>query len=118
MTTYLVVPVLIVEDVNAFEAVDRSIELLRNAWGQQLVSGIRFGWRFLLFLVPGIILGAIGANYYMPVMALAAVYIVGLLAVMAAARSIFQVALYRYAVGSSVPDGWSPDALSSAFRRT
>jgi hypothetical protein len=116
MTTYLVIPVLIVEDVNAFEAVDRSVQLLRDTWGQQVVSGIRFGWRFLLFVVPGVILGAIGANYYLPVLALAFVYIAGLITVMAAAKSIFQVALYRYAAGSPVP-GWPQDALSSAFRR-
>jgi hypothetical protein len=116
MTTYLVIPVLIVEDRGALDSIHRSAQLLRNTWGQQLVSGIRFGWRFLLFVVPGVILGAIGANYYPPVLALAFVYIVGLITVMAAARSIFQVALYRYAAGSSIPAAWSPDAMSSAFR--
>jgi len=116
MASYLVVPVLIVEDRNAVESVRRSSQLLRDTWGQQLTAGIRFGWRFLLFLVPGIILGAIGMNYYLPLIALAFVYIVALVAAMSAASGIFKVALYRYAAGGSLPAGWSPDWMSSAFR--
>jgi membrane protein YdbS with pleckstrin-like domain len=107
-----------VEDGGAVKSVRRSAQLLRDTWGQQLVSGIRFGWHFLLFVIPGVILGAIGATYYPPVLALAFIYVVGLITVLAAAKSVFQVALYRYAAGSSNPDGWSPDALSSAFRRS
>lgn len=116
MTTYLVIPVLIIENRGAIDAVRRSAQLLRDTWGSQVVSGIRFGWRFLLLLLPGVILGAIGANYYLPVLALAFVYIVALITAFAAVKSIFQVALYRYAAGSSNPGDWSPDAMSSAFR--
>lgn len=116
MTTYLVVPVLIVEDHGAVDSIRRSAQLLHDTWGPQLTAGIRFGWRFLFFLIPGIILGAIGANYYAPVIALAGVYLVTLFTVFSAANRIFDVALYRYAAGASIPDGWSRDAMSSAFR--
>jgi len=116
MTTYLVVPVLIIEDRDAIDSIRRSAQLLRDTWGPQLVSGIRFGWRFLLFVVPGVILGAIGATYYPPVLALAAVYIVGLITALAAARGIFSVALYRYATGAANPGDYPAGAMSGAFR--
>ena len=116
MTTYLVVPVLILENRNAVESMRRSSQLLRDTWGPQLTAPIRFGWRFLLFAIPCVILGVIGANYYPPLIALAVVYMVALVTAMSAANVIFEVALYRYAVGDSVSGHWSPDMVSSHFR--
>jgi hypothetical protein len=116
MASYLVVPVLIVENRNAGDSLRRSSRLLRETWGQQLTAGIRFGWRFLLFFVPGIVVGAIGMSGYPSLIAVAVVYIVALAMVMSAAIGIFKVALYRYAVGDSLPAAWSQDWMSSAFR--
>jgi hypothetical protein len=94
----------------------RSSQLLRDTWGPQLTAPIRFGWRFLFFAIPGAILGVIGANYYLPLVALAVVYMVALVITMSAANVIFEVALYRYAVGDSVSGHWSLDTMSSHFR--
>lgn len=116
MTTYLVVPVLVVEDRGTADAIRRSAQLLRDTWGPQLTAGIRFGWRFLFFVIPGVILGAIGANYFPPALALAVVYIVVLVTALSAAKGIFEVALYRYASGDSMPPDWPQDSLRSAFR--
>jgi hypothetical protein len=116
MATYLVVPVLIAEDRGTLDSIRRSAQLLRDTWGPQLTAGIRFGWRFLLLIIPGVILGAIGVNYYLPVMGLAFLYIVMLVAVFSAANGIFEMALYRYAAGGAIPADWSPNSLSGAFR--
>ena len=118
MASYLVVPILIIENKDAIGSLKRSTQLLRDTWGPQLTAGIRFGWRYLLFAVPGVILGAIGANYYPPVLVLAAAYIVVLVAVMSAATGLFEVALYRYAASDEVPAGWPREGFSGAFRRS
>ena len=116
MATYLVVPVLILEDRSAVDSIHRSSQLLRDTWGPQLTASIRLSWRFLLFAIPGVIVGAIGANYYRPLVALAAVYLVALVTALFAANSIFEVALYRYAAGDSEHADWPRDSMSSAFR--
>lgn len=64
MGTYLVVPVLMVEDRGAFGSLRRSAQLVRDTWGDQLVAEIRFGWRGLVVFIPGVVLGVIGANGY------------------------------------------------------
>ena len=64
MATYLVVPVLVMEDAGVMDSVRRSASLLRQTWGEQLVSGLAFGWLVLLYAIPGIVLGAFGANGY------------------------------------------------------
>jgi hypothetical protein len=112
MTTYLVVPVLIAEDRGAFGSVRRSAQLVRETWGDQLVAEIRFGWRSLVFVIPCLILGALGANGYPVLLPLAAAcFIVGM-AVLSAARGVFEVALYRYAATGQTPSDWSPGMLS------
>ena len=52
----------------------------------------------------------------MLVIPLGILYFVALAAVMSAARQIFVVALYRYAVSGEAPDGYSKEALGGAFR--
>jgi membrane protein YdbS with pleckstrin-like domain len=87
MATYLVVPAVNLENRNAVDTIRRSSQLLRDTWGPQLTADIRFGWRFLLFAIPGVILGAIGANKYWPLVALAFVYIVALVTALFAASA-------------------------------
>lgn len=58
------VPVLVMEDAGVMESVRRSASLLRRTWGEQLVSGLAFGWLVLLYAIPGIVLGALCANGY------------------------------------------------------
>src|SRR6516165_1661084 len=62
MATYLVIPVLVMEDAGVMDSIRRSSSLLRNTWGEQLISGIAFGWLTLLFAIPGVVLGVLGAN--------------------------------------------------------
>jgi hypothetical protein len=108
--TYLIVPVLVLEDQGLAGSIRRSAQLLRQTWGEQLIGGLHFGWMGLLLAIPGFILGV----FAWPVGIL---YFLTLAAVLSAAREIFVVALYRYAVSGQAPDGYSDEALNGAFRR-
>ena len=48
LATYLVVPVLVVENVGPIEAIKRSANLLRRTWGEQVVGGAGMGLVFFL----------------------------------------------------------------------
>ncbi len=117
MATYLVVPVLVAEDLGPVASVRRSAQLLRDTWGDQLVAQIRFGWRGVVLFLPVLVLGALGANGY-PVLlpVAAAVFLLGMI-VLSAARGIFQAALYRFAATGEPPAGWTPDLLPGLFPR-
>ena len=43
VVTFLVIPVLVIEDVNPVDAVKRSGQLLRQTWGEQLVGNFGIG---------------------------------------------------------------------------
>ena len=117
MATYLIVPVLVIEDKGVMDSIRRSCELLRKTWGDQLIGAIAFGWMGLLFAIPALVLGAIAVNGFWPLLPVAVLYIIALAASFSAARQIFTVAIYRYAVTGEPPDGYSGEGLRGAVRQ-
>jgi Family of unknown function (DUF6159) len=114
MATYLVVPVLAMEEAGVMDSVRRSASLLRKTWGQQLVSVLAFGWLGLLFAIPAIVLGVLGANGYPIFIVPAIVWFATMMAAFTAAGEIFTVALYRYATTGDAPSGYDTAMLGRA----
>jgi hypothetical protein len=117
MATFLIVPVLVMEEQSVIDSIKRSASLLRQTWGEQLISGLAFGWMALLFAIPGIVLGVLGFNGY-PIFILGAVtWFAMMMAAFTAAGEIFTVVLYRYATTGQAPSGYDVAMLGGAFRR-
>ena len=124
VVTYFAVPVLVFERVSAGDAVRRSAQLLKSTWGDAIIANtntnVVFGLLSLLGLVPiaaGLYSASVGAP---PAMAagmcsLAVFYWLFLGVVSSALRSIFQVALYRYATTGLAPAGYPQELLESQF---
>jgi Family of unknown function (DUF6159) len=121
--TYFVVPVLVVEKVDPFTAVQRSIALLKKSWGESLVGQIGIGLIMFLLLVPAILLFLMGLMFFandvaalgIAVMVLGVVYFLIWAAVGPAIHGIFLAALYQYASSGTAPPGFDQRALSGAF---
>src|SRR5262245_13201687 len=58
--TFFVVPVLVVERVGPFQAVSRSIAILKKTWGEALIGNFGLGLFKFLLLVPGFLILAGG----------------------------------------------------------
>jgi hypothetical protein len=121
VVSFLVVPVLIIENKNPFAALQESTALSKKTWGEQLVSNFSFGGIFFLLMLPAFVL--VGVAFYLggPVVgivvaALAVVYLIVLALVQSALQAIFQTALYLYARDGVVPDGFNADVLGTALR--
>ena len=115
MATYLIVPVLIFEDDSVFGSIQRSSALLRETWGEQIVSGFSFALPSLLLAIPGILLGLAGFRLHPLGFLIAVPYFLLLSAAMSAVRGIFTVALYRYATGGEAPAGFTSGSFKEAF---
>jgi hypothetical protein len=115
MATYLVIPVLVM-DAGVMDSVRRSSSLLRQTWGEQLISGIAFGWLGLLVAIPGVVLGVVGANGHPLFIVPAIAWFATMAAAFTAAREIFTVALYRYATTGEPPNGYDAATLGTALR--
>jgi hypothetical protein len=125
IVTFFVVPVLVVEKVGPFDAIRRSLAILRQTWGEALVGNMGIGFFVFLLALPWIALGLIGGVVCMAVSAilgtailvLAVAYFLIWLAIGPALHGIFLGALYQYAANGQVPDGFDPSAMKEAFRR-
>lgn len=127
IATFLVVPILAVEDVGPIEAIRRSTQMLKKTWGEQIVGNLGMGAFFgvvtLLILVIGIpvvVLTAIYAHSLALTISLGILVVLTLILVglvNSTLNGIYTAAVYLYAVGGR-SDGFFEAALvEKAFRR-
>jgi hypothetical protein len=123
LLTFLVVPVMVIERKNAFAAIGRSGRLLKDTWGEQIVSNLGFGLINLLFALPGAVLVVLGLAIFKSSVALAislfviaALYWITLGIVMSALRGVFVAALYAHAAHEPLHD-FPSELTANAFRR-
>jgi hypothetical protein len=124
VVTFFVVPVLVIEKVGPFQAVGRSLAILKKTWGEALVGGIGLGLFKFLLLLPGFLLlvgGIALCIAFKPVavgiavVALGVVWLLGASAAGAALDTIFLSALYQYAAFERVPEGFDRSTMEGAF---
>jgi hypothetical protein len=122
--TYFVVPVLVVEKTGPFEAVSRSINLLKRTWGEALVGKLGLGFFMFLLFLPILAIFIVGilalANGQAPLgAALLVMGVLGILihsAIASALNTILLAALYQYAAEDRVPDEFDRDTFEGAFQ--
>ncbi|WP_266170971.1 DUF6159 family protein [Dyella subtropica] len=125
VATFLVVPVLASQDIGPVDAVKRSVELLKQTWGENLIGnagiGVVFGLvMFIAALVSAaLIFGAVSTQSAVAIVAAFAVVIVGLTLlglIQASLQGIYAAALYQYAEEGMVGGGFDQAVLEQAFR--
>jgi hypothetical protein len=126
VASYLVVPVLAVEDVGPVEAIKRSAALLKQTWGEQIVGN--FGFGLISFIVTMVTLGAGGIGVILALQTsapLLAAAIVAALAVLvlvlwglvsSALNGIYLAAVYQYAAEGQTAGFFDPELVKNAFR--
>jgi hypothetical protein len=56
LMTYLIIPVIILEDRTTYDSMQRSAELFRKRWGEEVAGSFGFGMLNLLLLIPALVL--------------------------------------------------------------
>ena len=124
VATFMVVPVLVTQDVGPLEAVKESVNLLKKTWGENIIGtggiGIVFGLVIVAVVIVGVI-ATIAAAAISPYLAIVlgvitvlAVILIGI--IQAAIAGIYSAALYRYAVDGQAPAGFEGGSLQLAFK--
>jgi hypothetical protein len=115
--TYLVVPVLVVEDKGPIEAFKESTRLLTQTWGTRLLGSFSFGIIFMLLSLPAFLLmaGAVfmGASFHSPylmfvLIGCGVVYLILLALIQSALQSIYQAAVYMFTQGALLSPAQAP----------
>jgi hypothetical protein len=116
ITTFFVVPVLAYENLKPMQAYRRSVQIMREKWGESLGSGFSFSIiQVLGILIVGVPLFFIG-SLISPIMAivLAAIGVLCVIAVVSAAQTIFISAVYHHIDNKQLED-FNGDTLDSVF---
>jgi hypothetical protein len=125
LATFLVVPVLVTENVSPVDAVKRSMTLLKKTWGEQVIGGFSLGAitalaTFLLILIflpllflafaakSGVIIGLVIGGFIVSLLLLSLVN--------ATLSGIYTAALYRYAAEGDLSQGFEASMVEGAFR--
>ncbi len=126
VATFLVVPVLVAEDIGPTEAIKRSGSLLKKTWGEQIVGNASLGLvGFLATAVValigmGLIWGAsaIGSTVALGGAITVLIILVAIVAVIfSALNAIYKAAVYEYAADGIAAGAFGQDAMSNAFRQ-
>jgi hypothetical protein len=125
LATYLVVPILAVENVGPIDAIKRSTALLKRTWGEQFVGNAGLGAVFGLiglgvFLVgvPLIVLAAMSQSIALLVTAVV-ILVLGLLVlgiISSTLSGIYTAVVYRYATTGEVGGPFRAELVREAFR--
>jgi hypothetical protein len=124
VATALVTPVLAAEDVGPVEAVKRSAELIRKAWGEDIIGNAGIGLVFGVLQVAVMLVGGILIVMAIASHSLATVVSLGMIVVLAVSavalaqatlHGIYSAALYRFADGDPAAGGIDPSLLKDAF---
>lgn len=126
IATFLVVPVLVMENVGPITAIKRSLSLLKATFGEQLVGTLGMGAFFgLLSFAAIIVLGAVfgGLAYltqsWIPLVVGGVVLVLVLIGISlysAALTGIYRVEVYLYAVDGRASGAFDQQLIAGAFQ--
>jgi hypothetical protein len=118
--TFLVLPIVVFENVGVGEAVKRSSTLFKQTWGENLIVNGGIGLFAMLLTLPAFVIGGIGfasGNVGIAVVlgGAAVLWFIAVTCWSNAMSGVFQLALYRYATQHEVPTEFAQADLGGAF---
>jgi len=125
VATFLVVPILAVEDVGPVEAIKRSIAYLKKTWGEQLVGSFSLSAIFTLTGVTVFIVCVVAiilaANLGLPSWVFVLTVVGGLFLIMlislisSTLNGIYTAAVYQYAATGKTGEFFENEVIQGAF---
>lgn len=124
MASFLVVPVLVMQNVGPIDAIKRSVELLKRTWGENAIGNVGIGLVFglvtvLLVVVAAVLVflaASVSGALAVTVAVFAVLALVTLGIIQSALSGVYSAALYRYATVGEAPAGFSGTGLQTAFQ--
>jgi hypothetical protein len=116
ITSFLVVPILVIENEGPLSALQRSASMLKRTWGEQIIGNFSFGLIFIVLALPLALLLFTGIAAQS--VALVVVSVIGFIVIalaQSALQGIFQAALYLYMRDGEAPEGFEASALQESI---
>lgn len=119
LISFMVLPILIIENRGPVESLKTSITMLKGTWGEQILGHFSFGLIYFILIMPMFVvlflLMNLGEAAMLPAMVLAIVYSLAVAAVQWVLQSIYMGALYMYTRDHEIPDGFSVSQINTSI---
>lgn len=120
LVTFLVLPLVVLENVSVGKAIKRSASMFKKTWGENMIGQGGIGLvSFLAILAGAPVVVLLFITGLTPLIILAVVlgvaWIAAVTIVTSALGVVYQTALYRYASTGAVSDGFTQDQIAGAF---
>jgi len=120
VVTFLVLPIVVFENVGVGTAIKRSAEMLKRTWGENLIVNLGIGLIAMVLVLPAIavVVGVAftgSAPLIVGAIVLAVVWIIAVSCWSSAMTAVFQLALYRYATQAPLPSEFAQVNMADAF---
>ena len=127
VATFLVIPILVNEDIGPIEAIKRSGSMIKKTWGEQIAGDLSIGLIFFFITLGALLIGiplailaaSLGAAALVVVIALLVIVVIGINLVGSTLSGIYRAALYQYATEgaeSNVTNYFDEAMIHGAFR--
>jgi hypothetical protein len=120
LVTFLVVPILVLEDLAVRPAITRSKDLFKKTWGENVIGQGGLGLVGMLAVIPGVLLVMIGVGIgtvgLVVFGAIGVVWIVVAAVAVSALSGIYRTALYHFAAHGQVPGEFADIDFNDAFK--
>ena len=122
LVSFLVLPILVIENVGPFAALKKSTTLFKRTWGAQIGANFSFGMIFFLLMLPAVAVVFLGFLSQSAIVigiciVAAVIYAIILSLIQSTLGVIFQTALYTFADTGSAPAGFNTAALQRSVRQ-
>jgi hypothetical protein len=120
LVTFLVVPILVLEDLAVRPALTRSKDLFKKTWGENVIGQGGLGLVGMLAMIPGVLLVLLGVA--LGTVGLVVFGVVGVVWILVASvavsalSGIYRTALYHFAAHGEVPGEFADIDFHDAFR--
>ena len=123
LSTFLVVPVLVQQNIGPIDAIKESVKLLKLTWGENAIGnvglGLAFGLMMFGVIAAGLLLAFLAASasaaLAVTIIVITVLASVSLGVVQSALSAIYSAALYRFATVGEAPQGFEALGLQTAF---
>ncbi|MGV8120923.1 MAG: DUF6159 family protein [Candidatus Xenobiia bacterium LiM19] len=125
VVTFFAVPVMIFEKTSPWDAIKRSVDIIKKTWGESLAVYIGFGaisgwlgFAGFLVLVMSFVISAVTNQFIFVIVTGVGVvlYWIALAIVFSSLTQIFRAALYQYATTGAIPSSFSESNIKDAFK--
>jgi hypothetical protein len=119
LVSFMVLPILIIENRGPVESLKTSISMLKSTWGEQILGHFSFGLIYFIMILPMFLVFFLLMNLGETAIILAIVfgvnYTLAAAAIQWVLQSIYMGALYMYARDHEIPDSFSVSQINASI---